>query len=145
MGARDEPVGDSATVHGNGFLPGGTVQLILKGGGVSANGQNAGDLVVATFTANADGVVDGSFTVPVTVALGTYLLQLTGPNYGGSGTQVISFSVKVSTTRTPATVALPQTGSDSSRFSTIATVAGVLGVAMVLGTRRRRSHLRVSA
>ncbi|WP_308797433.1 family 78 glycoside hydrolase catalytic domain [Agromyces silvae] len=127
-------------------LPGGRITPSLIGAGgevhVSATGFAPGEQVrielrsdpvlLATVTADAEGRVDATVTIPKTTAAGAHQLVLTGVQ---SGT-VLAFDLEVTAFVYPGTT-IPVTG--VTLAPALALVALLLGLGTMLVIRRRRS------
>jgi LPXTG-motif cell wall-anchored protein len=113
--------GSSFTVNSNGWQPNSSVVVKF----------NSDPITLGTPTANNNGVVSGSFSVPSGVAAGSHTVTLTGTAANGN-VRTLSAAFTV-------TSVLPRTGSNTREYTV--TGVGLLLVGAVL-TRARRRHLQ---
>lgn len=125
----------SATV----VAPGGTITISVSG--VFTPGEQVtvtvGSTVVGQFTADGNGTVSGTVTIPANLTAGQYLLVLTGAN-GQTASTPFSVAVAASTFSS-GSGNLPFTGAE---IGTMSAVGGVLliggGAAFATGMARKR-------
>jgi hypothetical protein len=150
--ACSEP-GETNSIHGNFFAPGSTVSVVLQG------------TTIGTLAAGANGVVDGTFTVPSNAPTGQVTIQLVGQNQSGAP-RTLSFTLQIGGCTAPGAGgggaaaggggqaagrgagqaagggagggALAFTGGSVGLLVGIGAAAMVLGGAAVVGARRRR-------
>jgi hypothetical protein len=121
------PPGGQQTVTGEGFAPGELVQATLHSTPVD----------LGTFTANANGTVVVSFTVPSTVALGSHSVTLTGLT--SARTTSATFSVADATVLAAGTTTLANTGASTHGLGWVAVACLALGMGLVFLGRRPRT------
>ncbi len=120
--------------------PGGTVQF--KGGGYKSNSTvqiqlvcgTADPVVLGTTTANGEGNVDVTVTIPANTSPGSCQIEGVGVDPNGNPlTVVLGITVTTASTGT-----LPRTGSDTGEYLGLAIALIALGSAAVWGARRER-------
>jgi hypothetical protein len=90
---------------------------------------------LGSITTNANGTGSGTFTIPASLAAGSYVITATDP-----AGLIISTGLTLTSTTSPTTTAapLPFTGADVATTAGIGAVAIGGGGLIVLGARRRR-------
>lgn len=122
--------GSAIHVHSNGWCAGGTVTVTLSP-----------NVVLGTFVANGEGIVDGDFTIPADTSTGQHDVTLTGQALGctEARTQVFGITVVSSAASSPVSGPLAFTGGDVGTLLAIGAAAVIVGTTAFVGARRRRS------
>jgi len=114
--------GQTITLSAQGFKPGSVVAVDFLSTPVS----------IGQLTAQANGSVSGSVTIPITATAGAHTIRLTGANSDGTA-RVLSAAVTVSNT-------LPRTGGNT--WTTLRIAVLLLGLGMIVLGRSQLLEIR---
>ncbi len=122
--------GGSTSITLSGYAPGSQVTVTLCGNGIAT--------VLGTFTADADGKLSFSVTIPSNTPCGNYNLANSGVR--ASNVSQVAYAPLVVTCTTTVRGSLPVTGSDTGQLIGLAMVLMALGGAAAFGSRRMKSR-----
>ncbi|HEV7148800.1 MAG TPA: hypothetical protein VGN48_17550 [Pedococcus sp.] len=114
-------------------------------GGEQADGDVHSTVVrVGTYTANAQGVVTGSFTVPTNLSYGSHTFILTGATSGTVETATFTVTPVPAASADPATSGLAFTGTNVAELVGSGAALVLAGGALIVVARRRK-HANTAA
>lgn len=121
----------------------------FEGDGYQGSEQAEGDVHstavrVGTYTADAQGVVTGSFTVPTNISYGTHTFVLTGATSGTVETATFTVTPMPAASSVPTTSGLAFTGTNVAELVGSGAALVLAGGALIVVARRRK-HVNAAA
>ena len=123
------PVGGTVTVSSDGWAPGSQVTITL----------DSVPVVLGTLTADANGHIQGTFTIPAGTALGAHTIVSSGTDPSGAP-RTLSQALTVVPAAGGPSLAFTG-GSGSGRLAVAGVIAVLLGALLVGVARKRRANV----